>query len=343
MVDVYAEVSEDFCIRHGIAAGVQHIPPEALAAILADLRAPASAQGPASEQGPAAAPKYCAGGGAANVAKIAAILGAKSRFAGCVGDDPMGRLFEEELARSGAALSLGRSTKPTGIFLSLKLDKPAGAGGETRIAASPSAALDLEPGTISEETFASAKILMLEGFLLNRKELIKFILKKAGHYGITLALDPGTAEIAAGFAEEIISWSRKFPLILFMNEAEAEAFAAAAGSSDSNIFPEKPGGSIMSREVSPGSPLIAVKLAERGAAVYSGGKVSMRKTQAFSAAESTGAGDAFAAGFLRAWLEGKRPEECADEGNRSAALVLSAPGTGGAGRLVRGGGDRSLD
>jgi sugar/nucleoside kinase (ribokinase family) len=50
-------------------------------------------------------------------------------------------------------------------------------------------------------------------------------------------------------------------------------------------------------------------------------------TSPVEVAESTGAGDAFAAGFLAAWLRGEGPLQCGMAGNAAAALVLQAPGT----------------
>jgi sugar/nucleoside kinase (ribokinase family) len=61
--------------------------------------------------------------------------------------------------------------------------------------------------------------------------------------------------------------------------------------------------------------------------VFSNGKAYKTKARKVKAVESTGAGDAFAAGFLAAWLRGEKPEQCGKAGNTAAALVLQAPGT----------------
>jgi ribokinase len=149
----------------------------------------------------------------------------------------------------------------------------------------------------------------------------------ADKHRLILALDIGTADNAAEYAELVRSWFGRYPFILFMNEKEAEAFADALmfNSGWESLF------IALSRENFGGNVSIAVKLAERGAAVFSCGEVYHAETEPVDAAESTGAGDAFAAGFLAAWLRKEGPLQCGLAGNAAAALVLQSPGTGGLG------------
>jgi sugar/nucleoside kinase (ribokinase family) len=242
--------------------------------------------------------------------------------------DRLGQLFEKELAENGAELYLARKKFPTGVFISLTLPD-----GEKRIAAAPGAALELEPSDLPETLFQNTRILMLEGFLLNRKALIEHCLKYAEQYGLSIALDTGTAEIAGEYAGEIVHWMKRFPLILFMNEAETAAFSAALseeGQDPSDLAGNScyPAGALLQKLSAENPAVIVEKRGERGAVVYAGGKSFFRETIARPNAESTGAGDAFAAGFLQTYLRGAALEICLDAGNKCAATVLGAPGTG---------------
>ena len=314
MIDVFAEAPPDFCKRFALDSPLQHISAEKAREIL-----------------PALPPNkvIVSGGGAANTAKIASRLGVSAAFIGAAGSDPYADLFEDELSRSGVHLQLARKKSPTGVFISLTVtgQKPGNADFSRRIAASPSAALELETEDIGETMFESQdavpRILMLEGFLLSRERLVKRIVELVKKYNLVLAVDMGTAEIAAEQAGLILKkhsffWDSRFPLILFFNETEAKAFVNILNADWEHFF--------IGASKDP-SVLIAVKLSERGAAVFSGSKVYHVQAEKVNVVESTGAGDAFAAGFLAAWLRGEGPEQCGRAGNAAAALVLQAPGT----------------
>ncbi|MCL1812283.1 MAG: adenosine kinase [Treponema sp.] len=321
MVDVFAEVSADFCKQFALTLPVQHVDHKTAATILEAL--------PPNKV-------IVAGGGAANIAKIAALLGIQTAFTGAAGNDHFGSLFKEELGHAGVLLSLAKKKSPTGVFISLttKSNKPENAELSGYIIASPSAALELDAEDLDESIFNSKddipRVLFLEGFLLDRERLVNRILELAEKYRLTLAVDMGMPDIAAEQAKNILQgnspfWDiklrqAKFPLIVFFNKAEAEAFARVFDTGWESLFIEL--------STVP-SVCIIVKLAEMGATVFTGGKAYHVQTEPVQSAESTGAGDAFAAGFLAAWLRAEGPQQCCRNGNAAAAMVLKAPGTKG--------------
>ena len=311
MVDVFAEVPPDFCKQFALKNPVQHVSSETAAAILAALPNDVV---------------ITAGGGAANTAKIATRLGLSAAFTGAVGSDNYADLFENELKETGVFVHIVRKKSPTGVFISLTAKNSLQEDTEFSgcIAASPSAALEFTAEDIDLSLFESAentvRVLMLEGFLLGRDTLVSRIGELVTKHKIPLAVDFGTSLIASVQAELFKEkhsplWDKtgKFPLILFFNEKEAEAFAKIFGYDWESLF------IFLSHSI-----LTAVKLAERGAAVFSGGKVYYTRAKRIKAAESTGAGDAFAAGFLAAWIRGEGPEQCGQAGNAAASLVLKA-------------------
>jgi sugar/nucleoside kinase (ribokinase family) len=295
LVDIFAQADGQFFTRHGLTEPVQHIEIEKLKEMLSELHDY----------------RAVSGGGAANVAKIASLLGAKVSFTGAIGNDKYGWLFKKSLAATGVKLRLSKKPSPTGICLILRDED-----GGYRIAASPSAALKLSESDINWEELRKAKVILVDGFMLDKSALALNIMQLAGRNGITAAIDLSSPGIAREYAAEIAGFAKQYPLILFMNEAEAEAFREGlASSAKETLF-----------ENSAYFPIIVVKLGQDGAICYSEGRIIKADTQAVTPVDATGAGDAFCAGFLVAWAKNKTPGECAVFGNMAAKTVLGAEG-----------------
>ena len=353
LVDVFVQGDEQLCVRLGISEAVQHVEIEKLHEILNALKVPTVQKKPLTH------PEFTtvSGGGAANVAKIAGLLGAKAGFIGALGrgeagdrsfqGDEFGRLFENDLSTAGVKLYLPLKSSPTGLCLFLR------AGSETYIIAAPSAALKLSESDISEEELKKAGVVVIDGFMLDRPGMVDHILRLTDRYGTTAAIDLSSAAIAREKVLEILDYARQYSLILFMNDTEAEAFceglkARGIGIQDLGLAMDEDGQgqSLLSAERrKPGSsfrrictffqaltsgkrfPIIVVKLGERGAFIFSDGTIMRAETTAKIPGETTGAGDAFCAAFLTAWVRNKPLSECAALGNKAARIVLNAAGT----------------
>lgn len=280
-------------------------------------------------------PVFCAGGGAATTIKIASLLGIRSAFVGRTGSKPHGgpdrfaQLFEEELREAGVEPILMRGKEPTGACLTIRT-----ADGSTAIAAAPSAALGLCAEDLPESLIRSATVLMLDGYALPRTRLIERALNLADRYGTAVALDVGSGAIAAEYAPLIARMAAKFPLILFMNQAEANAFVTAASKvkdlSEDDVYDW-----LRSMTEAGPFPIIIVKRGARGASVFAMGSRIEAATHPILARDETGAGDSFAAGFLAAWIKNKPLSACAALGNKIAHAVVSIPGTCIDGEQVR--------
>ena len=333
IIDIFTKSEEDIDRQFNLDKAVQHISMEEMRDILSVL------------------PEFvvCSGGGAANVAKIAGSLGIKSGFIGSLGaapdedDDPenneqqirkekkqfdqFGRLFQEQLNEAGVDTMLVKKNSSTGLCLMINLPD-----GRVKVAASPSAALELSPEDVDEETIRRAQVVVLDGFFLGRKSLVLHILELADKYGTAVALDLSTAGLAYERAAEIITYSRAYPLIIFMNEDEAKAFyQALSRTQETQNREEGIGPEIISlfKDFTANDifPILTVKLGIRGAMVFAGGNVFREETIPVIPLETTGAGDAFCAAFLAAWIREKTLSECAALGNKAAREVLDVNGT----------------
>ncbi|MDR2419237.1 MAG: adenosine kinase [Treponema sp.] len=327
IIDVFALLDRDMLDSIGLSKPVQHIEHEKIIEILSLL------------------PEFTtsAGGGSANVAKIAAMLGLDTGFAGAIGSvrnvpDHFAALFEQEEHDAGVSTFLAQKDAPTGICLVLQ-----GSEGETYIAASPAAASLLSTDDIPKETVQAARVIVIDGYILEQEALVRYIMQLATEYGTVVALDLGSTAIATQQAGNIAAYCRDYPLILFMNEEEAGAFYHALNPVDNNEESElEEEGSFFEKKdmLTPQLydffkkqtahdifPLIAIKLGPKGALVFANGAVYREEALAVIPLETTGAGDAFCAAFLAAWIRDKSLAECISLGNKVASHVLDVPGT----------------
>lgn len=76
----------------------------------------------------------------------------------------------------------------------------------------------------------------------------------------------------------------------------------------------------------PWAPCTIVKQGANGATITKGDQVVHAPSRPITPVDTTGAGDAFNAGFLNAWLSGHVPEDCLNAGHDQAALSISTTG-----------------
>jgi len=320
IVDVFSSADFSLMEKFGITGSVQHIDRNNAEAILCELEA---VQGSAL---------VASGGGAANVAKISAMLGMKSAFCGCVGQDPIAEIFRQDLERAGASAILCYVKEKTGVCLVLN------SGEERRIAASPGAALELSWSCIDNTFFSSAEIVVIDGYILDNRLLVKQILKHAGQLEIPVVIDAASVFQIQNKAEEIMHYSRNHPLFLFMNVDEAIAFYNTVTKSkmDKTDLSESEKIGFILKDVCPmlktiakgeKFPIMAIKLGSMGAVVVANNSVYREKCIPVLAGDTVGVGDAFAAAFLSSWIRGYSLSECAAMGNKVARRILEAPGT----------------
>ncbi|MDR2731233.1 MAG: adenosine kinase [Treponema sp.] len=326
LVDVFINVNDSLVLEYGIKDTVQHIDRDTAERLLNDPEIQSDLAGHNGLSG------YASGGGAANVAKIAAMLGMNVVFSGCVGKDSLADIFENELTGAGAALKLAKSENRTGICFICNI------GGVTRIAASTGAAIDYCETDIDEELICSAEVVALDGYILDRRPLVQHILRLASRGGIPVALDAASIFQVRGKAEEILHYSRNFPLFIFMNADEAIAFYNQIRRSRDaeNNYSEKEKEAFILRDICPmlkiitsGEifPIVVVKLGGRGALVVAGGNIYHEETFTIIPKNTIGAGDAFCAAFISAWIRGNSLSGCAALGNKVAREILEVPGT----------------
>jgi sugar/nucleoside kinase (ribokinase family) len=295
LMDVIAFVDEAYAPKLGFHNNaVLHFDRTRLDAILADL--------PDASISP--------GGGVANTVRASSYLGARASFAGMVGEDYFGSRFEEELLAAGVESFLSRSCSGTGVYCALIRPD----GGRTLLVA-PGAALDIGLEPPKNGLFKDGALLYLECYLVSDRAFFMDCLRRARHAGMEIAMDLASRALTAANRDFLLAMMPDYCDILFANEDEFVALADLPLREGLDFF-------------SDWSAEIIVKRAEMGAVWAKGGHVVSSPVRELRPVDETGAGDAFAAGFLHGRSLGLPPERCLRLGNRVAEEILGVPGFG---------------
>jgi ribokinase len=222
-----------------------------------------------------------AGGQAANVAAWAASLGAEARFVGKRGDDPAASLAAGELARLGVSVfgpvALGRN----GVVVSI-----VGEEGERAMASDRGVAPTLSADELEPAWFDGATHLHLSGYSLMSSPIDSAAsraaeLVRAG--GGTVSVDLASRRVIADFGPERLrdALGELGPELVFANEEERAQIGPAAATEATWVL----------------------KRGAAGAAVERDGRRSEFSAVPAEVVDTTGAGDAFAAGYLVGGIE----------------------------------------
>jgi sugar/nucleoside kinase (ribokinase family) len=337
IVDVFAVADPAWLDGLGINEPVQHIPRDLAQQILTKVVLENDTV-------------MISGGSAANVAKIASMLDTKSAFAGCVGSSTnvdvssnvalpidaaggnLAAVFKNDLEAAGVVPFLSTGKEKTGLCFAFNC------GEFTRIAASPGAALEFSEADVPADLIPRAEAIVLDGYMLDRRPLVQHIMGLASRHGIPIALDAASVFQIKEKTEAILQYSRNYPLIVFMNADEAIVFYNNIRKTSDRIETqsEREKETLIVKEICPvlkciteGEifPIIVIKLGGRGAVVLAGGNIYREETFTIIPRNTVGAGDAFCAAFMSAWIRHKSIQECAALGNKVAREILLVPGT----------------
>jgi sugar/nucleoside kinase (ribokinase family) len=221
------------------------------------------------------------GGQAANVAAWAASLGAEARFVGKRGDDPAAALAASELARLGVEVlgpvALGRN----GVVVSIVGERGARSMASDRGVAPSLSAEELEP-----VWFEGATHLHLSGYSLMSSPIdgaaaraAELVRERGGSLSVDLASTSVIGRFGAGRLRQ--SLAVLAPDVVFANEEEVGAVGIEA-------LPQA---------------TWAIKRGADGCAIVQGRERRELAAVPTTVVDTTGAGDAFAAGYLVGGVE----------------------------------------
>lgn len=256
----------------------------------------------------------CAGGSAANLATWLAMTGRTVHFIGRVGQDPFGFYHQEELRKFGVTPHLSFDPQLSTGAIVVIVD----AAGERHMLTDRGANQNLALPDIPWEVFTAENCFHLSGYTLletGTREVALKALEKARQEGMVISVDPSSTSLLREIGpERFLDWTRGAQL----------------------CFPNLDEGRLLSAETDPAAVTqrlaewygeVVLKLGAAGATwARKGEAVVSVPAFAVEVMDSTGAGDAFCAGFLGEWLKGAPPSEALSAGTRLGAQVASQAG-----------------
>ena len=296
IVDVVTAADDAFLSRHDMRKGGMAL----IDADAADRLYKAMPQGVESS-----------GGSAANTCAVAAGLGARVAYLGKVADDQLGQVFRHDIGAVGVhfptpALQGGAPTARCLILVT--------PDGQRTMNTFLGACVTFGEADVEPALVADAAVTYLEGYLFDppaAQAAFRRAAAAAHAAGRQVALSLSDAFCVDRHRAAFRDLVRADVDILFANEAEICSLyqvndfdqAVAAARADVSFA--------------------ALTRSEAGSVILRGGETVAIAAQPARVVDTTGAGDAYAAGFLTALTAGKRLEDCGRLGSIAAAAVIS--------------------
>ena len=296
LLDILVEVPDNFITELNLIKGRQHVISEAQSKELLDKIKFANAI-------------IAAGGSASNAIATCALLGLKTAFLGKIGDDEYGVQYESETKSAGVYTILYKSKKLTGHVVVLITPDA-----ERTMAVNLGASVDLTTQEVKEDDIKNSKIIHLDGYQIEQAtDVSMHALQWAKKHHVKVSIDASDAGVVQRNKDKFEHIIKNNTTILFANEEEALALT--------NKRPEE-AVAVLGRWCD----TVIVKCGKKGSLISHEGVITMIDCARAKAIDTTGAGDAYAAGFLYGYVNNMSMEKTGTLASVLAARVVEQIG-----------------
>ena len=252
------------------------------------------------------------GGSAANVAAFAAGR-YPTRFIGCVGEDATGDHLEQLLRAEGVDVRLQRDGTSGTIVILIEPD------GERTMLPSRGAATRLTQ--VPASWLADVELLHIPAYSFDGspiRQTVETMIQTVRNQGGQISIDASSTQVLETFGTatflDYIETLR--PEFLIANDDEADALGFGRSRAANAILRRMPQTTFVLKA---GSKPTRILRADQDV-------LTVPVPRVYGVRDSTGAGDAFAAGFLTSFLKTRELRVAATGGHALAAAVLGSPG-----------------
>jgi len=297
IVDVIAQADDSLLAQHNLPKGAMNLIDAETAQKLYAIMGPG---------------KEASGGSAGNTIAGIAALGGKTAYIGKVAADQLGEVFTHDIRAVGVTYDTkplvgGLPTARSLIFVTPDAQRTM----QTFLGATT----QLGPEDVNMDYITSSKVVYLEGYLWdqpNAKKAMRDAAIKAQESGAKVSLTLSDAFCVARFRDEFLELAEKHVDILFANEGEILSLYQT-DNFDTAL-----------QQVRKHCEIAALTRSEKGSVVVNDDEVHIiDAVKGVKVVDTTGAGDAYAAGFLYAYTQGLDLATCGKLGSAMAAKVIS--------------------
>lgn len=300
IVDVLAHINDDFLDKIGAPPGSMTLIDKDRAHEIYDM------MGPATEM---------SGGSVANTVAGFANLGGSAAYIGQVKADQLGEIFVHDMRSLGVDIRLQPAAEGAPTARCHVLISP---NGQRTMQTYLGACTELSEADITETTVGSPGVILLEGYVWDIAEgpaLAASAIKIAKANGSSVALSLSDSFCVARHREAFHAAVRSGVDIVVADEDEVNALLETESFEDT------------SRKLADYDNLFAMTRSEKGSVImHKGETVIQPATPVETIVDTTGAGDAYTAGFLYGLTSDKSLEECARLGTFCATNVIQQVG-----------------
>jgi sugar/nucleoside kinase (ribokinase family) len=256
--------------------------------------------------------KEASGGSAGNTIAGIAALGGKTAYIGKVAADQLGEVFTHDIRAVGVTYDTtplvgGLPTARSLIFVTPDAQRTM----QTFLGATT----QLGPEDVNMDYITSSKVVYLEGYLWDQpraKAAMRDAAIQAQAAGVKVALTLSDAFCVNRFRDEFLELADKHVDILFANESEILALYQTENFDEAL------------QQVRKHCEIAALTRSEKGSVVVKGDELHViDAVPGVTVVDTTGAGDAYAAGFLYGYTQGHDLATCGRLGGVMAAEVIS--------------------
>ena len=300
IVDVFVKVNDDFLLKNGLTKGsMKLLEREEFESLKSTIKIE----------------KIKAGGSVANTMAGIAYLGGHPSFIGKINSDEFGKIYKKSLDKINVNFLYSEKEDNLSTGASIIFITP---DSERTMCTYLGISSQLAKEDINENHIRNFEIIFLEGYLWDKgksEEMFKYVIQLAKKNNIKIAMSLSDIFCVTRHREDFFKLLKNDLNILIGNENEINELMQK-----NNLLNSM-------NELKNIDKLIIITRSENGSvAILNNEITNCESTKVEKILDLTGAGDLFAAGFLKEYLDESNIQKCLQTGSKLAAKVIQKIG-----------------